>query len=98
MVDPKILHDPIHPAVEAGPGLELVEPGQGALAGALHEVVAVIRRARERIPEPSQTRQEADELSPNLHDQRQFPLPFRPTTMPPPTLFRQRRTKARSAA
>jgi len=38
LIDPKILHDPIHPAVEPGARLELVEPPQRPLARALHEI------------------------------------------------------------
>jgi hypothetical protein len=56
--------------------LKLVEPCQRPLARALHEIVAVVQRARQAVGEPSQARQEADDLGSQFLGHPDLPPPF----------------------
>jgi hypothetical protein len=76
LIDPKILHDPIHPAVEPGARLELVESPQRPLARALHKVIAIVERPREAVGEASQARQQADKFGSQFLGHPDLPLPI----------------------
>src|SRR5262245_12981181 len=88
MIGPQVLHDPKHPAVEPRARRELVEPGQGAFAGALHEIVAVVDRSGQGIAEAPEPGQKADEFQPDLLKHRRLPRRFRPITRSAGDLFR----------
>jgi hypothetical protein len=61
-IEPAVLQDPEQPAVEAGPGGELIGTGECPLAGLSDEVVGLLDRAAEGPGEAAQARQQRDEL------------------------------------
>jgi hypothetical protein len=63
LVDPKILRDAVHPAVETGVRPPLIEMGQSAGVGFLHQILTEIPIVGERAREPAQLRQEFDHLT-----------------------------------
>ena len=59
VIDPRVLHYLVHPAVEPGSFAILIFPGQGLFQGILNEIVAIIGRSRKDMskpPEPGQQR------------------------------------------
>ena len=65
-VEPEILSDAIHPAVEPCSWLPLLDPRQGTHTGFLDEIVALVQVSSEGNCEAPQTRQQLDHPSAEL--------------------------------
>ena len=64
LIEPDVADNSIHPMVKPCAGLVLIEVCNGARAGLLNDVVALMAIASQGISEPAQARQKLDQLAP----------------------------------